>query len=774
MPDERVSALIELGIDPDKAQQSIKNLDAMQKGMQGVQKQAEEAKKKLREMAEAGEKLRNVGAVMAGLGASILAPLTIAATQYADRWKGLEKSANDFVAAQQRSANATATLGREAARALTPVLNQVAAFQEKIASFAQQHPELMKMAVGAGVGLAAGGGALIAAGTAISTIARSAELLKGALGSGVGGGLTQAVVGIGALAAGAKAAEAGLNAVGKATGDERLAHYQLSDALKTARETLGTAVLFLAKAFIEAKKTWGELIDIIEGVFTMFRVQFESAVDNLATGIRKFIIQIQGFVTDLVNKLADMFPQLGIQKQTGKYTTEQQLQGEDEAAAERSFRRGVALKKEGERLAGNAAERDKQYATDQENLQKLAGFVTEFTKSGSLGPLVDGVAKSVGDALSRIVGGTGKGAGVSTGGVSGISPEAVRAFIERNKALAASDVQYRQEQADAKKQFQEGEQKAEREYQDQIGKINDDYMRSELKAADDFRRTEAKETRRANLERLRTIQDMNDRLKDAAASRDIAAFISAQREGEKELKRQQQDADIAAKERLDDYLQQRKEATQQRDYQLQDLKRSFDKDKRERQLAYDEQLAQLRTKHDRERQEIDRSFAEQLADLDGNLGGLKGIRDKYYADETTALVNFVNTNKASLQQLYAGSLGTTAQTASTYTANQLAGMVSGPGSYNTSAANASAMSAYMSSLNLPSFDTGGVVPRDMVALVHKGERITNPANGGGSDNSVNFNAPITVGPGNNVTVDDLKGALGQLATEIRSMTKGPR
>lgn len=752
MPDERVEALIALGLDDATAQKALKQIDAMQAGMKGVQKQADEAKKKLREMAEQGAKLREVGTVMAGLGAAIIGPLTLVANEYAQRYKNLEKSANDFNAALDRQRNATSALGRVAATALTPVMNEVAAVMEKIARFAEQHPDLIKAAVMGGAGLVAGGGALAMAGTAISSIAKGVEVLKTVGGSGIGGAFAQAATAVGALAVGAKLGETAVKELGKATGDQRLAQFQLTDALKTAREIVGAAILGLAKAFVDAKVTIGRIADILNAIFTKVRLDIEDAIDRLATGIRKFILGIQGFVTDLINKLADMFPQLGIKKSEQKYSTAELQQGEDEALAERSFRRGVQLNQLGDQLAKNEADRQKQYQVDQQNLKNFADSIINFTKTGSLGTTIDGIAKGIGDAIGKFLGGGSGGAQKAAG--ASFSPEAIRAWIDRNKALTESDRNYREELKTAQLQFQEANQKARRDYQDSVSKIDTDFMRNELKAADEFRRTEAKEQANANKERLRTIEDMNDRLKDAASARDVAGFIQAQREGEKQLRHQQEDASQAAKERLADYLQQRKDARQEREYQLADLKKAFDKESREREIAYREQLSQLQNKHILEKQAIDRQFAQQLADLSDNIAGLHSMQTAYYAQSSIDLANWVQKNQATLRGLYGQTTGTPSSTAYTgYTSSQL-NAIAATLTQPTSAANMAGLQRIGSSLRLPSFASGiDRLPSDMFALVHRGERIT-PAwqNNGGSG------SPITVNVVNPIGADNIVGA----------------
>src|SRR5579859_830102 len=107
-----------------------------------------------RDLEMEGRKLREIGTVAVASGAAILAPLIASANEYVKRYGALEQTSRNFIAAQQRQADATTALGRVAAQALTPIMNQAADFMDRVAAFAQAHPELVQSAVGVGAGLA--------------------------------------------------------------------------------------------------------------------------------------------------------------------------------------------------------------------------------------------------------------------------------------------------------------------------------------------------------------------------------------------------------------------------------------------------------------------------------------------------------------------------------------------------------------------------------------------------------------------------------------------
>ncbi len=642
MLDETTRLILKIEADKPAAQQTAQTLHKHQQDI-------EHTTRLYNRMAEQGMKLREVGTVFAGLGAAIIAPFALAAREYADRFKGLEATANRYNAALQRQADANSALGRVAASALTPQLEKIAALTEKIAQFAAAHPELVSTGLNLGAVLVAGGGALAAVGQVQATLGRIQAIASG---GGLAGGVVNAVVGVAALAVGAKIAEVGLNTFGKATGNAALEHFKLSDALKTARQILGGAALALGQAFVDAKVAWGRLQDIVTGVFALVKDKFEGILDQLATGFRILMIQLQATLVSAYNGIAEKLGLATIEYKHGQ-TPEDQIRNERLGLSVRGEGRANQLAQTGGQLAQNEAGRQRQKAIDQANLANFARDVARFAETGSLGPNVD---KLVNGIVSRI---QGVFAGGTPASQRGVSPELVNAYIDRVKKLAASDVQYADERKAAKVKFDDDEKKATQKNEDDKAKINQDYMDSEAKASRDFYVQESRETQNANKQRIRLLKDSSDRLADLAAARDVAGFIQEQRSAKKELDRMAKDASDAEKQRKEDYDKQRKEAADQRDKQLKDLQVQFDHEKRDRKQAYDDQLDALRVKHANEKREIDRAFAEQVAALQGNYAGLQAMHDAYYSQMNSAALNFVNTQKAYLQSLYGGALGLT-------------------------------------------------------------------------------------------------------------------
>lgn len=126
---------------------------------------------------------------------------------------------------------------------------------------------------------------------------------------------------------------------------------------------------------------------------------------------------------------------------------------------------------------------------------------------------------------------------------------------------------------------------------DRLRKLNADYMRGEVAAVDKYRDEEAKRTRDYNKERVRLLEDLNTSLLDAQESNDVVAFIQAQRAGELRLQRQAEDASDEDKERAARFDAERKETAARRDERITELRAEAT----ERQRAIQEELTARQT-----------------------------------------------------------------------------------------------------------------------------------------------------------------------------------
>jgi hypothetical protein len=589
------------------------------------------------------------------------------------------------------------------------------------------------------------------AGTAVTTIAKAAELLTVLQGTKIAAfasGLGTAVVSVGALYAGAKLAEKGLQEYGKATGDARLEHYKLSDALKTAREAVSIPLLALAKAFVDAKVSFGRVVDIVVMLWDIAKVKVEDFFDKMVTGstktwnnVKEAMFKVvdkikEGFasvINSLIRALADIIDKVPGMGGTARNLRGKQIEtgeGSDfsadaaNAAVDRGYNRRQQDRRDylagvGERMAANDAERMAQYDRDMAKLAEFAGNVANFAETGSLGAKADAFFNGIKDKVKGFFGG-GSGAGTAVG----TNPEAVKAFIDFQQKARDKQRQDEKAIADLKRQYDDTEKKALAELGKSRAKINADFMKAEIKEAKAFYDQEIKDQKNANKERLRLLQDLNDTLFDAAANNDVVAFLNAQRQAEKDLRRQKEDQDEASQERQAAYLEQRQEARNNRQQALNDLQTSYNDEKQARRQEYQNQRNLLIEQQNEQQMILERSFAQQLASLEGNLGGLQNLQNTYYAQQSKAFADYLDANQTMLQN----------RIRDMYGAGGAGSSASGSTTTSTARTAVQRIAAYV-----PHFDKGSdYIPRDTLAVLHRGERVVPASQNKSGDNTFNF------------------------------------
>jgi len=158
--------------------------------------QLKEAQSSAFQLRDIGEKLGQVGTRLTGVGRGILDPLLGAQQAYlqAQEAQGnLDATAQRWNAAQREIELARASIGQTTTEELLPMIEAVAQLTTQIAELLRQNPELIKLALGAGVGLTAGG-------TLLQTVGSIASLVGTIKGLGlVGAGGTAAAGGAGAI-----------------------------------------------------------------------------------------------------------------------------------------------------------------------------------------------------------------------------------------------------------------------------------------------------------------------------------------------------------------------------------------------------------------------------------------------------------------------------------------------------------------------------------------------------------------------------------------------
>lgn len=710
--DLRVKALIEIGLDQKIAEQAVGSIHKLETSVKATEVQ-------VRKLIRTGEEFARFGATIAGAGGAILAPVVLAAQAYTQRFGQLEKVSRNYLATQQRQADATARLGRVSAEALTPVFSKLAELQERLAAFAEKNPNLVKLAVGAGGVLVTAGSVLAAIGVTVSAVGKGVEVIGPLFAKLVPAlsGLVQGVAGIAvplaAVAIAAKGTEGFLNELGKASGDERLEHLKLADVLKTFRATIGTELLLFVKAFYQAREAIERLADIFKIIVTQLVSGITGGIDTIATGIAVLIKQLQSAAGEFLNGLLETVATVA---QQFDGTLAGKIRGGKDTNAIRDSRadgsRGEnAYDYEIRKLLAGLSERDKGRQADVEKAKAdaikneqaraeqakkdtaaLAAFadqVTQFVETGSLGDL-DKIFAKAGDLLSQgfksvtgFFGGLLSQASPSGGGAAkgggGLSPEAVNAYITRNKSIAESNRGYDVERANNAKQYAQESQKAERDYQAALLQLQQEgnqdsleierkYRQESARALADFKRNEAQIERKQQLDAEARLKQHKLKLTELASEGDTDQFLAETKQFalSEELQKKQEnfdrdtrkaEFDQSQKDRDQQFAEERR--TQQLDYdkRLNELKAQHSRENDERRIAYNEQQNALQEKHRLELETIDRNFAEQLASLNQNLAGLNDIQNAFYAQQQVEAQTFVDQYSEKLRSLYSQSLG---------------------------------------------------------------------------------------------------------------------
>lgn len=126
-----------------------------------------------------------------------------------------------------------------------------------------------------------------------------------------------------------------------------------------------------------------------------------------------------------------------------------------------------------------------------------------------------------------------------------------------------------------------------------LAKIDANFFDSELKAYAKYIDDEKKATDRANLQRLRTLEDAQTDLRSLAAKGDVAAFVERSNQAKTQLKRQAEDADLAARERQADYEKEIDDARAARQKQIDDLNASLEQERQARDAAAAQRIAEI-------------------------------------------------------------------------------------------------------------------------------------------------------------------------------------
>lgn len=182
--------------------------------LQGMTAASRDVRDNLFNLRDVGQKLNTVGRNAAALGQAMMGPFLQASQAFLSTASQADPLVVRWRTEMQEIQSAWMRIGRVATSELLPLLERTSEFVDKLADFIEANPELIKIALGGGLGLKLAGEGLQTAGS----LAMTAGALKyfgiiGGAGAAAGGAAGLAGLGGAALSGGVLAAAAAIGAV---------------------------------------------------------------------------------------------------------------------------------------------------------------------------------------------------------------------------------------------------------------------------------------------------------------------------------------------------------------------------------------------------------------------------------------------------------------------------------------------------------------------------------------------------------------------------------
>lgn len=615
MPERTLDARLKFSQEGvDKTAQDVKRLN----------QNLEETKKRAQQAAEQAEKLSYVGMRLGATGASIMAPFLLAARTYVQNAGLAEQTSRRWIASTQDFERAQVRVGRVAAQQVLPLMEKAATLAGQIAKLAEQHPELVKAAIGIGGTLVAAGAAVTAVGQVAGTLARLQALgLFGAGGKLAGAGLGYAAAGIGGV---------GLGIAGAQTlGYQGDAGQAGSDIMQFAKRS---AVMLPLLA--------------VSGLRDLGIVS-----DKAAQAVGKSAAEMAGW-----GKAAESVGQTAAQQ------TEQLNRGQAVQAYVQYQKAAIQADKEYEqqRVETIADFGQKRADTEQQYEERRSQIVTDFSRDQA--EALEDFNRSQQRARRDFI----QSQAQAETDYNRAREQTMRQVLQQE---AEAETQYYQERSKRAADYNLETQRAEADHQRTMARMREDYQMQQEDAvgnrdAISFLRNQ----RQYEVQRRRAEQDYGteagrrseDYARQLAELEQSFAQQRTQRQAqaEQQLADQQTQYETQREQALAQYEQQRADAQADFEYQHQreleqQQARLAELDNEHTQaLAKLEQqrsdaLAKLDQKHQDEKAKLDQAFADQLLALDGFLGATQTKWDAFYATMGANLDAWMVANTGRLQ-----------------------------------------------------------------------------------------------------------------------------
>lgn len=247
--------------DPAKRQALYNDLGKIYTRLERIEKQANETRASM-------QKLAQVGAKLALVGAAILAPFALAMKKYTDTVKDTEPTSKRILELSKKWEDSQVRLGRVVATTVLPLLEQGAVVLEQVISFAEKNPGIVQAALTIGTTLVVLGGIITTTAQLVAAVA-TIQGLAASAGIAIGGGGAAAGV-AGAASAGGAAVTAG--AAGIITAIAPVAVGALALAIG------GNVGLAVGNAIAGTNQTWDDILLTVKEILVINAL----ALDNVS------------------------------------------------------------------------------------------------------------------------------------------------------------------------------------------------------------------------------------------------------------------------------------------------------------------------------------------------------------------------------------------------------------------------------------------------------------------------------------------------------------
>lgn len=565
-----------------------------------LRERVEATKRSMNELRESAEKMAQISTAAIAVGASITAPIILAAKSYVNYAGRADTVSRQWLDSTERISQAQRQVGRVGAQAILPYLEKAADLAEKVAGFAEKNPQAVKTILGIGgaltlvgtLGLAVSKGIQIYANatlisaaalqnTAADKMLQAAGIQAGASGKGIGGAAASAAGGISKV----------LGAAGIAA-----AAYGIANTIFEKYKASGQEGMLK-----EAGKSYGM---IFKGVWGMAAKGLGSLTDKigLTEGATwrwsKAIVELGKKQDDVAQKTEEASPLLPegavdayIAYREAEQQAEEQYNEQRSQIVEQYAEQRVEIEARYEEERTNIVEQyARQRAQAEAELQRnLADLAEDFQEA----------EKKAYQDYQR----------------------------ERRKAIQDFNREMAQMEADHQKEMRRMEEDYQLEREGAIGsrdalalaEAERNYAREKQRAEEDYR--DEKKQRQEEFRRQLAEMDENFRLQREERLADYQERMA-------ELKEQ------FAEEQVEREAQYKEE--------LEALQEKHKHELTEIEEAKKKALKQLKDQHESERLERRRAFTKQLNALGIFHGDQKKLWDKFYADMADKLQDFID------------------------------------------------------------------------------------------------------------------------------------